>query len=58
MFLKTKLGEMKDDYITTKQELEVVKEAMDEIISLLGRLFSITDFSDTKPVLELLGKSE
>jgi len=46
---------MKVEYESVQQQMSTVKDFVDEIVELIEKLFKITDFADSKPVLELLG---
>ncbi|CAG7835403.1 unnamed protein product [Allacma fusca] len=55
------LGELeglKSDYRHVRLQLDTSKTSMDEIVSLIDRLFQITDCNDAAPVLELLGNQQ
>lgn len=49
------LTDMKQEYESVQGKMSTMKESVDEIVELIGKLFKVTDFADSKPVLELLG---
>ncbi|CAL8091162.1 unnamed protein product [Orchesella dallaii] len=55
---QAELSNMKLEYVSVQQQMSTVKEFVDEIVELIEKLFKITDFADSKPVLELLGNHQ
>lgn len=52
---QVELDDMKLDYKSVQNQMSTMRESVDEIVELIGKIFKITDFADSKPVLELLG---
>lgn len=54
---QVELDDMKLDYQSVQRQMSTMAESVDEIVELIGKIFKITDFADSKPVLELLGST-
>lgn len=52
------LQDMKVEYEGVQKHMSTMRESMDEIVELIEKLFKLTDFADSKPVLELLGNQQ
>lgn len=53
---EAELNEMKMEYEMVQKQMSSMKGSVTEIVELIEKLFKVTDYADSKPVLELLGK--